>query len=331
MFYKSLRLTLAAAVALTTSTAFAETLRFSSFEPASAFLTSEVFANWGTAVEEATNGEVDVKIFAGGTLGRSPAQQLQLVQDGVADVAFIVPLFNPGVFPGVTVGELPFLVESAKSGSEAMWSVYEQGLLDGEFDKFKIIGIFTTPPQYIATDGHIAVPEDMVGKNFGATSPGVLAAIEGMGAVSMGGITGPVIAESISRGLIDGSFLEWNAIKSFRVGEAVDHVLEVPVGSSILMIAMNKDKFEGLSADAQAAIDSVSGAAFATEFGTAFEVANAKARAEYVEAGKITIVEPDAAALSVWHEAMQPAIDAWLAEDDKNPALMDAFQAALKD
>jgi TRAP-type C4-dicarboxylate transport system substrate-binding protein len=328
MFYKSFASAVAVA-AFFAGQASAETLRFSSFEPPVAFLTKEVFPAWGKAVEEATGGEVKVKMFPGGTLGRSPAQQLKLVEDGVADLAFIVPGYNPGVFTGVTVGELPFVVTSAKAGSEAMWSVYEDGLLEGDFEKYKIIGLFTTSPQHVASKGAVMQPSDLDGKNFRASSPNLLVAIEKMGAVAVGGITGPTIAESISRGVIEGSFNEWNAIKSFRVGEAVDHVLEVPMGTSPLMVVMNKQKFDGLSDEAKAGIDAVSGAAFSTLFGEAFDGSNAAARAEYAASGKITITEPDQATLEAWEAASQPAIDTWLAAGEGRQAVLDAYRAAM--
>ena len=328
MFYHNL--TTAAVIAGFLATpALAEELRFSSFEPPVAFLTAKVFPAWGKAVEDATKGEVTVKIYSGGTLGRSPAQQLKLVEDGVADLAFIVPGYNPGVFPGVTVGELPFVVTSAKAGSQAMWSVFEQGLLDGDFDKYKIIGLFTTSPQFVASKPAIYQPADMKGLNFRASSPNLLVAIEQMGAVAVGGITGPTIAESISRGVIEGSFNEWNAIKSFRVGEAIENVLEVPMGTSPLMVVMTKSKYEGLSDQARAGIDAVSGAAFATAFGEAFDGSNAAARADYATKGKITITEPDQATLDAWRVASQPALDAWLAAGENRQSLLDAYRAAM--
>ena len=331
MFFKSLA-TVAVAACLSTVAATAnaaDTLRFSSIEPPVAFLTSKVFSGWGKAVEEATGGEVKVKIFAGGTLGRSPAQQLKLVEDGVADVAFIVPGYNPGVFPGLTVGELPFVVPSAKAGSVAMWSVYEQGLLEGDFDKYKIIALFTSSPQYVASKPEIQLPTDLQGRNFRASSPSLLAAIEDMGAVAVGGITGPTVAESLSRGVIEGSFNEWNAIKSYRIGDAVDNVLEVPMGTSPLMIVMNKGKFEGLSDAAKAGIDKVSGMAFATAFGDAFDAQIATTRAEYLKKGKIAVHVPDQATLDAWEAASQPVIEEWLAVSAGRPALLDAYRAAI--
>ncbi|MDK3018825.1 TRAP transporter substrate-binding protein [Pseudodonghicola flavimaris] len=327
MFYKTLASAVVAACIATGATA--ETLRFSSIEPPVAFLTSKVFSAWGKAVEDATAGEVKVKIFAGGTLGRSPAQQLKLVEDGVADVAFIVPGYNPGVFPGVIVGELPFVVPSAKAGSLAMWSVYEQGLLEGDFDKYKIIALFTSSPQYVASKPEIRMPSDLQGRNFRASSPSLLAVIEDMGAVAVGGITGPTVAESLSRGVIEGSFNEWNAIKSYRIADAIDHVLEVPMGTSPLMIVMNKARFEGLSEAAQAGIDAVSGATFATAFGDAFDAQIAATRADYVAQGRIAITVPDRATLDAWKAASQPVIDDWLAAAPGRPALLAAYRAAI--
>lgn len=328
---KFMKLT-AAAIALSSlvgAAASAETLRFSSFEPPVAFLTKEVFTGWAENVTAASGGEVTVKMFPGGTLGRSPAQQLQMVQDGVADIAFIVPGYNPGVFSGVTVGELPFTVTNAKNGSEAIWSLYAQGMLDGDFDKFRIIGIFTTSPQAIASKSRIDMPVDMNGKNFRASSPNLLVAIEQMGAVPVGGITGPTIAESVSRGLIDGSFNEWNALKSFRIMEAVDNVLEVPMGTTPLMVVMNKEKYEGLSEKGKAAVDQFSGAAFASAFGEAFEGQNSAVRAEAVAAGKLNIIEPSDDQVAAWKAATQPAIDAWIAATPDGQAVYDAFVAAM--
>lgn len=327
MFHKTIKGALLAAVFATP--AAATELRFSSFEPPVAFLTANVFPEWGRRVAEATNGEVTVKMFPGGTLGRSPAQQLQIVEDGVADVAFIVPGYNPGVFPGVTVGELPYTVTSAEAGSKAMWSMYEKGMLAGDFDKFYIVGLFTTSPQTVASNGAIMDPSEMSGKNFRASSPTLLAAIEKMGAVAVGGITAPTIAESISRGVIEGSFNEWNALKSFRIMEAVDHVLEVPMGTSPLMVVMNKEKYEGLSDEAKAGIDKVSGASFSAYFGQQFDAQNAAARAEAVDAGKITITEPSQEQLDAWQAATQPAIDTWLTEGEGRAELLDAYKAAL--
>ena len=72
-----------------------EQLRFASFEPPVAFVTSQVMAPWAEEVSAASNGTLDIQMFAGGTLGRDPSTQFSLVENGVADIAFIVPGYTP--------------------------------------------------------------------------------------------------------------------------------------------------------------------------------------------------------------------------------------------
>ncbi|MFN0304974.1 MAG: hypothetical protein ACKVQU_32005 [Burkholderiales bacterium] len=71
-------------------------LKFASFESAQAPFTAKVFTTWAEDVTKASNGALKVEMFVGGTLGRNPLQQLKLVQDGIADLAWTVPGYTPG-------------------------------------------------------------------------------------------------------------------------------------------------------------------------------------------------------------------------------------------
>src|SRR3984957_11541621 len=51
--------------------------------------------------------QVKVVLYSGGVLGREVAQQPDVVLDGKADIAFVVPGYTPARFPDNTVVELP--------------------------------------------------------------------------------------------------------------------------------------------------------------------------------------------------------------------------------
>ena len=131
MTLKGIGLATSLAIVTAASGANAEILRLSSFEPPVAHVTKNILTPWAADVNAASGGELDIQIFPGGTLGRNPAQQLKLVEDGVADIAWVIPGYTPGRFNEGTVAELPFLVPSATIGSDAMWDLYEQGVLSG--------------------------------------------------------------------------------------------------------------------------------------------------------------------------------------------------------
>ena len=311
--------------------AAAETLRFSSFEPPVAHVTKEILTPWAQDVSAASDGELTIEMFAGGSLGRNPAQQLQLVEDGVADIAWVIPGYSPGRFQESTVAELPFLIPNSTSGSTAMWSMYEQGLFKGDFDKLKMLGIFVSYPNSVASTKLVVEPADMAGLKFRAPGPVMLSAVEALGAVPIGGITGPTVAESISRGLIDGTFTQWGAIETFRMGDVISHFNTAPLGATPMLVVMNRAKYESLSDKAKAAIDKFSGAAFSERFGPSFDGNIAEARDTLLAKGTITQTEPDEAQLAAWRDAVAIATEQWIAQNENGQAIYDAFVKAVGD
>lgn len=309
--------------------ATAEVLRFSSFEPPVAHVTKNILTPWAEKVNAASEGTLDIQMFPGGTLGRNPAQQLKLVEDGVADIAWVIPGYTPGRFDQGTIGELPFLVPNGTVGSEAMWSVYEQGLLTGDYEKFKLIGVMTSFPNAVASTVEVRTPADMKGLNFRAPGPTMLGAINALGAVPVGGITGPGLAEAISRGLISGTFTQYGAIETFRVGETVSYYLDMPLGATPMLIVMNQAKFDSLPDKAKAAIDQYSGKVFSEDFGKSFDQYVGEARERVLAANDITEIEPDEALTQQWKDALAVSTTEWIASHENGQALYDAFVAAI--
>lgn len=323
-------LTVSLSVALGAVSAHAETLRFSSFEPPIAHVTAKILTPWAKDVSDASNGELSIQIFPGGTLGRNPAQQIKLVEDGVADIAWVIPGYVPGRFQEGTVAELPFLVPNSTVGSAAMWEMYEKGLFKGDYDKFKMIGVLVSYPNFVTSTKPVREPSDMAGQKFRAPGPTMLSAIDALGAVPVGGITGPTAAESLSRGLIDGTFTQWGAMETFRIGEVVKYCNIIPLGGTPMLVVMNKQKYEALSDTAKAAIDKFSGAAFSERFGKSFDQNVEEAREKIVSAYHPEVIEPDAALVAKWKAAVEVATTDWIANNPDGQAIYDAFSKALE-
>jgi TRAP-type C4-dicarboxylate transport system substrate-binding protein len=304
------------------------TLRFSSFEPPVAFITKEVLTPWAERVAKDSNGTLKIEMYPGGTLGRDPAGQIKLVQDGVADIAWIVPSYTPGRFDDTQVVELPFLVRNPLEGSVAAWRMVERGVWSG-FDEIRPLGVFTTPPNQVHGTFPIKGPGDIQGKKFRAAGPTQLAMLKSMGAVPVGGITGANLAESLSRGLVEGTLNEWNALSSFRALEIVRHHAAVPMGSVVLMVAMNKARYDGLPAEAKAAIDRHSGEAFSRVFGEALTARSQVVMGETAKNAKHTLVNLSGDDLKRWEEAARPSIEAWANETPRRAKLLEAYTAEL--
>ena len=82
-------------------------LKWAVFTPDSEVTFRTVMKPFADAVQRETNNAVVFDLFPNGALGRSPAQQPQMVIDGVADLAWVIPSYTPGRFPDTEVLELP--------------------------------------------------------------------------------------------------------------------------------------------------------------------------------------------------------------------------------
>ena len=93
-------------------------LRFAIFSPDTEQTYLTVFKPFAEAVNK-ENAGVEIELFPNGALGRNPAQQAQMVLDGVADIAWVVASYTPGRFQENEVFELPGLFRSSRSASSA--------------------------------------------------------------------------------------------------------------------------------------------------------------------------------------------------------------------
>ena len=73
---------------------------------------------WGGSIQKATNGTITFTVFPSQQLGKA-FDHYDMVRDGIADVAFINPGYQPGRFPIIDAGKLPFMMSKGGAGSQA--------------------------------------------------------------------------------------------------------------------------------------------------------------------------------------------------------------------
>jgi TRAP-type C4-dicarboxylate transport system substrate-binding protein len=273
-------------------------------------------------VAEESDGLISFANFPGGALNRNPVQQVDILLNGVADIAWTVLFFTPGRFPDNEVFDIPGLVTNSLEGSVAITRLVEAGALRG-YDDFHVLGIFTSSPISLHATYPVESVDDMQGRNWRAAGTLATDLMTEVGAVPVSGISSVQIAEALSRGVIDGTATGWDAVRTFRVDEVADHHVNVPMGVIVFAFLMNRDAYDALSEEARAVLDANSGEAFAREFGTIFEAANEDIIADFIASEDHTLIVPEGEAMAEWQAAFQPAVDAWL---DAEPGRRDLYQ-----
>src|SRR5262249_35134492 len=80
---------------------------------------------WGASIEKASNGTIKSKVFPSQQLAKA-FDHYDMARDGIADFTYVNPGYQPGRFPIISAGELPFLVGDAKGGIRAIDAWYRK-------------------------------------------------------------------------------------------------------------------------------------------------------------------------------------------------------------
>src|SRR6187401_2874277 len=75
--------------------------------------------DWGASVEKASNGTLKYKVYPSQQLGKA-FDHYDMARDGIADVTYVSPGYQPGRFPVIAVGQLPFTFADADKGTAAL-------------------------------------------------------------------------------------------------------------------------------------------------------------------------------------------------------------------
>ncbi len=273
--------------ALATPAAADTELVLSSWLPARHPIVVNAIKPWAEQVEEATDGRVTVRVLAK-PLGAPPAHY-DMARDGVADVTYGLHSFTKDDrFECSRIGQFSFIGDDAVSASEAFWTVYSGPLeAQKEHEGVKLLGLFVHGPGILHNNVRkIETPADLEGLKI-RTPGGYIADLMGrLGATTLF-MSSPEVYEKLSRGVIDGVTFTMEALTAFKLTDHLKYAMTVPGGlyNTTWFLVMNEDKWSEISPEDQAAIEAVSGLAFAAMVGEAWNEADARAEEKVLDAG----------------------------------------------
>src|SRR5437899_12222610 len=116
MLMKKMFLALLMAASVTPALAQEKTfeLKLSHWVPASHPL-QKALEDWGAAVEKQSGGSIKYKVYPAQQLGKA-LDHYDMARDGIADVTYVNPGYQPCRFPILGAAALPFLM-SASTGA----------------------------------------------------------------------------------------------------------------------------------------------------------------------------------------------------------------------
>jgi TRAP-type transport system periplasmic protein len=217
---------------------------------------------WARKVEEESGGRIRIDIFPSMHLGGQPPALIDQVREGVVDIVWTLPGYTPGRFPRIEVFELPFMNAHPVVMNLAMQEFIENH--PEEFAEYKVISLFVHAGQLVHSTVPVRTVDQLRGLKIRIPTRVAGWMVESWGAVPLG-TTVQKIPEMLSKRIVDGTLIPFEASYGLRVHELVGYhlFLDDPVSerfnAQVLIIAMNRGTYELLPSDLKAVIDANSG------------------------------------------------------------------------
>jgi TRAP-type C4-dicarboxylate transport system substrate-binding protein len=279
------------------------------------------------AVSADEDGGLLIEPYPGGALGKDPAQQAQMLRNGVADIGYVVLGAEANEFRDHAVMELPGLFRDMPEATWVNTRLLASGILQG-YEDFFVIASLATEPEGIHTRVPVASLADLRGKRIRANNPIEASALAALG---MSPVVLPIVKtpEAIGRGTIDGAATAMGPLLDFGLGRAVTYHYFLRLGPSVRSILMSRAKFESLPKAGQDVIRRYSGTWLTQRAIDAFEPRTAAQLEQLKSDPQRTVVFPTEAEIATAKAAFRAVRSEWADASPHHRQLLNAVEAEI--
>ena len=264
---------------------------------------------WGASVEKDSGGTIKYKVYPAQQLGKA-FDHYDMARDGIADLTYINPGYQPGRFPIISAGELPFLMTTAKGGTQALDAWYRK-YADKEMKDVKFcLAFLHDPGAFHSRAKKILVPGDIKGMKIRPAHATMATFVTMLGGTNVQAAA-PEVRDIIEKGVADAVTFPWGSVPLFGIDKVTKYHLDMPLYVTTFAFVFNKAKYNEMSAAQKKVIDNHCTPEWALKVAAPwadFEHAGiAKIKAE---AGH-EVYEPSAAQVAEWKKAAEPLAQTW--------------------
>ncbi|HEX6842584.1 MAG TPA: TRAP transporter substrate-binding protein [Stellaceae bacterium] len=264
---------------------------------------------WAADIEKESGGTIKSTIFPAQQLGKA-VDHYDMARDGIADFAYVNPGYQPGRFPIIAAGELPFLMENAKGGSEALDAWYRKYAAKEMKDVHFCLAFVHDPGVFNSRDKKIMVPADINGLKVRPADATIGQFVTLLGGTNVQA-SAPEARDVLERGVADAITFPWNSLILFGIDKATKYHMDVPLYVTTFVWVMNKDKYNAMSAAQKKVIDDHCTTAWAEKIAAPWADWEAAGRDKIKHEAGHEVYPITADQLAQWRKAAQPLTAKW--------------------
>jgi len=284
---------------------------------------------WGASVEKDSGGTIKYKVYPAQQLGKA-FDHYDMARDGIADLTYINPGYQPGRFPIIAAGELPFLISNAKSGSQALDAWYRKYAANEMKDVKFCLAFLHDPGTFHSKTKKIMVPDDIKGMRIRPAHATMATWVTQLGGTNVQS-SAPEVRDILDKGVADAVTFPWGSISLFGIDKVTKYHMEAPLYVTTFAFVFNKNTYDQMSAAQKKVIDNHCNNEWALKVAAPwadFEhggIATLKSLAGH----EVYPITP--AQLAEWRKAAEPLEKAWAANVKKAGGNPDQIMSELKD
>ena len=208
---------------------------------------------WGASVEKASNGTIKFKVYPSQQLGKA-FDHYDMARDGIADLTYVNPGYQPGRFPIIAAGELPFLVGDAKGGIRAIDAWYRKYAATEMKDVKYCFSFILDPLTWHSSKKKIVVPSDIKGMKVRPSQGTVAAWVTLLGGTNVQA-SATEVRDVLEKGVAEAVTFPWGSVPLLGVDKVTKYHMDAPLHTVTFQWLMSPKTYNAMSAAQKKVID----------------------------------------------------------------------------
>ena len=209
--------------------------------------------DWGASVEKASNGTIKYKVYPSQQLGKA-FDHYDMARDGIADLTYINPGYQPGRFPIIGAGELPFLISNAKGGSQALDAWYRKYAAREMKDVKFCLAFLHDPGTFHSKSKKIVTPDDVKGMKIRPAHATMASFVTLLGGTNVNA-SAPEVRDIIDKGVAEAVTFPWGSIPLFGIDKVTKYHIDAPLYATTFAFVFSNVTYNQMSAAQKKVID----------------------------------------------------------------------------
>jgi TRAP-type C4-dicarboxylate transport system substrate-binding protein len=282
---------------------------------------------WADDIEKASGGTIKATVFPSEQLGKA-FDHYDMARDGIADVTYVNPGYQPGRFPIIAAGQLPFTFGNSEKGTLALDEWYRK-YAPIEMKDTKFCFAFMHDPGTLHGKKKIVLPSDLSGTKVRPAQSTIAEMVRLLGGTNVQA-SAPESRDALERGVADEITFPWGSIFLFGIDKVVKYHMDIPLYTTVFTYNINPDTYNSMSPAQKKVMDdhcTTEWAAKVSAGWTRFEE-NGRVKMKALPGHEVYPLTADQ--LAQWKQAVQPLHASWAAAVKKAGGDPEKIEADLQ-